>query len=236
VVKKRTVALLFRCASLALVLAGILSNFLRIGADETVNFSSFSLFMYYTIQSNLLALVLFGMLTVRTVRDLRKRGLEGHCGYFPRFSMIVAIDLLLTLVGFWVLLAPQAFAMDGAYYMASFPNLMAHLVTPLLCLADYFLFAQPGHLKYGDVYKVLIYPLSYVAFVTVAGVCGYTYRQPAVDGGIMHYPYFFLDWERLGARVILFCGALILFFLLLSHCLYWLDRKRCRAAEQTKEP
>jgi hypothetical protein len=223
-IKNKTAALVFRSASLIFVAAGIFAN-LRLAVGSA---HPFSMLMFYTIQSNLLALALFALLTVRTAKELRA---PGGCSFYPRLSMVVAVDLLVTLVGFWALLAPMAFTMaDTGFQMWSFANLAAHLFTSLLCLADYLLFAQPGKLKYRNIYSAVIYPLAYVGFVTAAGFGGYTYAMPTEDGGAMHFPYFFLDWERLGAKVLLFVGVLVAFFVLLGHGLFWLDKARAKRA------
>lgn len=181
-------------------------------------------YMYYTIQSNLLALILFGMLLVRTIKGLRSGGAAGSASYFPRFEMVCVIDLLLTMLVYWVMLAPGAFSMSGGFDLWGFDNLTVHMITPLLCIADYVLFADSGHLKYRDVYYVTIFPLSYVAYSSIAGLLGYVYRTTA-DGVAVRFPYFFYDFDTIGAQSFLYISALVLFFLLISHGLYWLDKK-----------
>lgn len=180
--------------------------------------------MYYTIQSNILALVLFGILFAKTVMAYRQDGRFGKTGYFPRFEMICAVDLLLTFFVYWLVLVPQAFSMGGDNGLFSFGNLSVHLVTPLLCFADYILFAEPHHLKYRDVYGILIFPLAYVAFTAAAGFTGYVYGV-AADGAPVRFPYFFLDFDRIGIMVFAYIAALAAVFLVISHLLYLLDRK-----------
>jgi len=139
--------------------------------------------------------------------------------------MVCVVDLLVTLIVYWTLLAPGAFSMSENAKLWSFGNLSVHLFTPLLCLIDYILFAESGSLKYSDVYAILIFPLSYVAFSTVAGFSGYIYRTSSIDGSPVRFPYFFMDYDQLGLRAILYIGGLIAAFLVLSHAFYFLDRK-----------
>ena len=121
-------------------------------------------------KSNLLVVALLAMLVARTAISLRD-GDRGSSGCFPRFEMVCAVDVLVTFIVFWALLAGSL----EADYLLSFENLAVHTVTPLLCLADYLLFTEPRHLRYRDIYLTCIYPLLYVAFVTIAGFAGHVY-------------------------------------------------------------
>lgn len=218
-IRNRLFALIFRICAFVFALVGVLSH---------VNLASGfnpGMFMYYTIQSNWLAVILFGLLVYRTAKGLKQDGKTGNAGYFARFEMVCVIDLLLTLIVYWAMLAPQAFAMGSEFSLWTFENLSVHMVTPLLCLVDYLLFAPSGHMKYRDVYYVLIYPLFYVVFSSVAGLLGYSYRISSVDDLPVRFPYFFFDYDRIGAQSILYILGLVAFFLVLSHGLYWFDKK-----------
>lgn len=219
VIRDRRVALAFRVFSIVFILVGLIdeTNVLEGNLNPGV-------MLYYTIQSNILGLILFALLAFKTWKALRHDGPIGKTGFFPRFEMVCVIDLLLTLVVFWVLLAPRSFTMDGEYNLWTFSNFAVHLVTPLLCLVDYVLFAETKHLKYRDVYAVLIFPLLYVVFSSLLGLTGYEYRISADDGLPVHYPYFFFDYDRVGVMSLAYMGVLVAFFLVLSHLLYLVDR------------
>jgi hypothetical protein len=59
---------------------------------------------------------------------------------------------------------------------------------------------------------------------SLAGLLGYVYRVNP-DSTPVRFPYFFYDFDQIGAQSFLYIGALIVFFLLLSHGFYWLDQK-----------
>ncbi|MDR2202424.1 MAG: Pr6Pr family membrane protein [Clostridiales bacterium] len=183
-----------------------------------------AMFMYYTIQSNVLALALFGVLTVLTARALVRDGKRGKTGYLARFEMVCTIDLLLTLTAYWALLAPTLFKMNADYNQWSFANLSVHLFAPLFCLIDYILFAPNDSLKYRDVFFVLIFPFFYILFSAIAGLSGYVYAFDAV-GVPSRAPYFFIDWFATGAMPLIYILALVVFFLIISHILYLLDKR-----------
>ncbi|MDR0784085.1 MAG: Pr6Pr family membrane protein [Propionibacteriaceae bacterium] len=212
VVQDRRLALAFRVGAL-LVAAVALGR--QVGLFRGT-FSPRAL-MFYTIQSNLLAIILFTILVVATIRGLRQ-GPRGEASYLRRLTMVVTIDLLVTLVVFWGLLAPNL----GLGFLLSFDNIAVHTLVPLLCLTDYIVFSKPGQLKYRDVYYACIFPLFYVLFVNIAAVAGYVYH---FDDETTRFPYFFLDFDRLGLGVIAYIGAILVVFLGLAHLTYLLDRK-----------
>lgn len=219
-IQDRRIALVYRGAAFLFVLAGL---FVMLGVFEGE--ARPSQLMYYTIQSNILILAMFGILFARTLKGLRQDGKTGSAGYYKAFEMVCFIDILLTLLVYWVMLVPTAFSMGMAFYLFSFANLAVHLVTPVLCFVDYILFTPSARLRYRDIYKVLIFPLSYVVFTTITGFAGYVFRISRDDGLPVRFPYFFFDYDRLGAKAFLYIAALVVFFLLITHGLYFLDKK-----------
>ena len=213
-------ALAFRIGALTFAVAGVTA---QIGVFKGA--VSFGSFMYYTIQSNLLVVALFAMLVVRTAISLRD-GDQGSSGWFPRFEMVCAADVLVTFIVFWALLAGGL----EADYLLSFENLAVHTVTPLLCLADYLLFTKPRHMRYRDVYLTCIYPLFYAAFVTIAGFAGHVYYYTTASAFSsrlipVRFPYFFLDFDRIGNMVFAYIAGISVFVILLGHGIYLLDAK-----------
>jgi hypothetical protein len=222
-IQNKIFALVFRILSFGFTLSGLV-DITGILAGE---FNP-KMMMYYTNQSNLLALILFAILTYKTAQDIRRTGARGNAGYMSRFEMVCVINLMLTLIVFWVFLAPSMFSMDSPLPLNSFRNLAVHLIVPLLCLIDYILFSAPGHLKYRDIYLVPIFPLAYVLFSTVAGLSGYVYQEAGPDNSPVHFPYFFIDWYQNGARCLIYILAMTVVFLFFTHILYWVDRARSR--------
>ena len=224
-IQDRRFALYFRLCAFLFAVAGLLKQIGVFGG--TINFSSF---MYYTIQSNLLAILFFAYLTIRTAKGLQE-GRKGNVGWYSRLGMVCAVDLLVTLIVFWALLAPQDIDPN---YLWTFENIAVHTITPLLCLLDYIFFSNNHSLKYRDVYYVCIFPMCYVIFTSIAGLMGYVYYYVGVVSDPfssyiksvpVRFPYFFLDYDRLGMMALIYIGVILVFFLLLSHIIYWIDHK-----------
>ena len=228
----RRSALIFRLCAFLFAATGLMRH---IGIFRGVFFPG--AFMYYTIQSNLLAVVFFGILVVKSAMGMRE-GRYGSAGCCPRLSLVVAVDLLVTLFVFWALLVPQGL---DPKYLLSFDNIAVHTVTPLLCLLDYLLFSQPRSLRYRNIYLVCILPGAYVLFTIIARFAGYVYRYTGYLGidntgsAPVRFPYFFLDFDMLGPLVLAYMGLILVFFLLLGHILYGYNQRasRPKASELT---
>jgi hypothetical protein len=215
-VKNRMYALIFRLAAFCACLYGVL--------DTTGVFrgqGNGGMLLYYTSESNVLVTLMFAALAVRTAVDIIAHGSRGPASYFERLSAIVMLAITVTMLIFWVLLAPSITDLN---FLSSYLNLQIHLFTPLLMIIDYFCFATPGKLKRSDPLLFALIPLAYFIQATILGFSGFIYR-PTV-GAESHFPYFFLDFYQLGPLVFVYCLPILAFFVGLAYGLLWLDRWR----------
>jgi hypothetical protein len=206
--RNRRLVLGFRVSALVVTMVGLA---LQVSLFEGL--LSLRSFMSYTAQSNLLAVVLFAILTVRTVYG-RRVGRPRDPPWCSRLVMVVSVDLLVTLVVFWTLLAPLA----NASYLLGIENLLVHTVTPLAPLADFLLFSSAGQVKYRDVYYACIFPLSYLTGVVGVALSGRVYYL--IADTTVRFPYFFLDFDLLGWTALQYLVSLLGVFLVASHLVY----------------
>jgi len=215
-IKNKKIALFFRSAAVLIAAAGLID---LCGVFQGMFYVN--VLYYYTAQSNIMAIVLFLMLIVKTVSGIRNDETDSAC-YFPRFSMICTINVLLTFVVFWILLVPQ---LAGILPLWTFSNLAVHAITPLLCLVDYILFSKPRRLKYRDVYYVTIFPICYLIGSSIAGLAGHDYAISNTDGAPVRFPYFFYDFDRIGLLALAYIAGIVIFFLIIGHIFYLIDKK-----------
>ena len=99
---------------------------------------------------------------------------------------IFTVSIAITGIIFCALLAP--FAEDG-YNPWSFNSILAHVVTPLLSIVDFFV--DDFHLVLGKrhLFATVIPPLVYFVFALIMGACGVDFGQGET------YPYFFMDFN-----------------------------------------
>jgi len=216
-IKSKQVALVYRVTAMIIAYAGLLA---LLGVFQGAFY--INVLYYYTAQSNIMAIILFVLLTAKTTIGIlrnKKDEKETAC-YFPRFSMICSINVMITFVVFWVLLVPQ---LAGIFPLWTFSNLAVHAITPLLCLIDYILFSEPRRLKYRDVYYVVIFPLCYMAASSIAGLAGHVYGISPADGAPVRFPYFFYDFDRIGLMSLVYITGIVIFFLIISHIFYFIN-------------
>jgi hypothetical protein len=182
----------------------------------------------YTIQSNILTAVFFGILLVKTL--LKKNGGESPAastekpyGFFPRLSMIVTLTIFVTMVIYWSILAPISFNEGGMRKLIAPNNLAIHLIVPLLMLADYIMFTKRGMLRKYDPLLGIIIPYIYLLEVMPIALT-HTVRYDSI-GNDSYYPYIFLDIDRFGAWVFLMIAAITLFFLVIAFIWQRFDNK-----------
>jgi hypothetical protein len=216
----RIFALCYRGAAFIACLVGVLDT-VGVFRGEIKG----EMLLFYTTESNVLVVIMLGILLARTAIDLKNKGRYGSSSYFERLSAIVALAITVTMLIFWGLLAP---IMTDPSYLLSYSNLQIHLVTPLLMILDFFIFAVPGKLKKQDPLFFAIVPLAYFAQATILGFSGFTYEVLARDGGVHYFPYFFIDFYETGVWVFAYVAALTVFFIGLAYLLLWLDHVRAR--------
>lgn len=136
-----------------------------------------TVFMYFTIQSNLaIALIcatgLFLMLRGKAVSRLR---------YIIKFVGTVSITL--TGAVFCFVLAPTLG--DAAW---NIQNILTHVVVPAAAISDFFVTGISGSIQKRSTFLVIIPPLLYVIYAAIGFVCNWQFAPG------YNYPYFFLNW------------------------------------------
>ena len=187
--------------------------------------------MTFTVQSNILVIVLFVILLIKTI--LYKDGdskSEKPFGFFPRASAFIAFAISVTMMVYWAILLPSNFDSIGLAGMFEFNNLTMHLLVPLFMIVDYILFNERGQLKKYDPFLCIIIPYIYMVEVLPLGAM----RLISFDSiGIhSHYPYIFLDIDKFGAGVILMVVGITLFFIIAMTIWQRIDNKLAKKANR----
>jgi len=183
--------------------------------------------MMYTIQSNILTAVFFGILLAKTIlrvccSEQQPESPEKPYGFFPRLSAVVTLAIFVTMLIYWLILVPTTPGTGIRRFLAP-DNLAVHLITPLLMLADYLIFTSRGKLKKYDPLLCAIIPYIYLAQVMTLGLT----RTVKYDfmGSDSHFPYIFLDVDKFGAWVILMVAGITIIFLGIAFSWRYLDKK-----------
>lgn len=165
---------------------------------------------YYTLLSNLLCFVYF----------LADGIAVAACGHdiLPRFKGALTMGITVTGLVYHVMLSGIGFSMQSAMAAA---NQLLHTFVPLMALLDWLLFDRKGRYRSSDPLLWVLLPDIYFVYATLRGFLG---GPVSVFPGGSRFPYFFMDYDLLGWRVLLYVAALHLFFILLGYLFYGIDR------------
>ena len=139
--------------------------------------SGSTVFMYFTIQSNLLiALVcLIGLCFI-----FMKKGANN---IWLIIKLVSTIAITLTGLVFCFVLAPTLGAQ--AWNPA---NILTHVIVPICAIIDFFIIGLDSSYKKRDVLFVIIPPLLYAIYAGIGYANNWEFSKDT------NYPYFFLNW------------------------------------------
>jgi hypothetical protein len=206
---KHTVALIYRILLAVVALTGIIFNLIGRDILET--------FIFFTIQSNTLALII---ITVNLVFMIKKKAMHEKAPILLTIKAIITMNLLITFIGFHFLLRPTMIGDDPDGYLTSVENILLHYVVPIMMIIDYLIFDPKGYLTIKKVPLFLIYPYAYLIFAIVRATFG-----GVIEAVGSRYPYFFLDVDYLGFGIIYYVLGMTVFFGLLGVIFTLIDKR-----------
>ena len=160
-----------------------------------------NVFAFFTILSNLIVGVAFGLLAADPHRT-------GRLAWVLVLDAVVAIAV--TGIVYNLVLA-QVTHPQGLHQVA---NVLCHMITPLVAVVGWLVFGPRGLLDRDVVLLSAVYPLAWLVFTLVRGAV------------ITWYPYPFVDVVALGyARVAINCVVVAVLFLGLGLGALALDRR-----------
>lgn len=166
----------------AVLLLGVLGQWVSIRQHH---FMSGNHFLYYTNLTNVLIILLMAVLILYDWKANRIGKPVEVPGWLQQARFILTTAILLTFVGFSLLLIPLV----DRDYLLSPSNLLVHNAVPLLTGVDYVLFS--GRDKQPRLLTALAGPAVYVLFALALALGGHRFHGSVA-------PYYFLDYEKLG--------------------------------------
>lgn len=167
----------------SLVLKGLVALSAAVGvflsalASKDAFMGGSRVFMYFTIQSNIVIAIL---LLLGAVFLLRRRKLP-NAWYIVKFVGTVSITLTGVVLTF--VLAPTL-----GRYAWNLQNVLTHVVVPVAAILDFFVTGPYGDIPKRDVLLVTLPPLAYAVYAGIGYAAGWEFA------GGTRYPYFFLNW------------------------------------------
>ena len=182
---------------------------------------------YFTLQTNIFSVLLFGYLAGKTLLRHGKTKKWEVVQANHSLHLACTVYITVTMLGFWLVLAPLTGINPHPALLAD--TMLLHTVTPLLAVADYLLFAEHGGLQKREIFKWMAYPVGYLLSVTVLSrLIRQPYYSFRLEGQLVElwYPYPFLDPQVMGGTgVALAVAGLAAVFVLLSLLFLKIDQK-----------
>lgn len=148
-----------------------------LGAGRGTFMGGSSVLMYYTIQSNILMvlLCLAGACLLISGKEISSRW------YVIKY--VGTLTITVTGAVFCLILAPTM----GAQAWNPV-NIYTHVIVPIACILDFFVVVVDASIRKRNVFYITIPPLLYVIYAGIGYVLGWEWA-PGIN-----YPYFFLNW------------------------------------------
>ncbi len=135
-----------------------------------------SVFMYFTIQSNIAIALVSIIGLVLMIKKIENR-------FWEILRLVFTVSITLTGFVFCFVLAPT---MGKTAWRIQ--NVLTHVVSPISAIVDFFLYRTKIIHKKSDTFYVIIPPLCYAIYAGIGYVLKWEFAPNT------YYPYFFLNW------------------------------------------
>ena len=217
-IKNRTAQLIYQTIYLTLGLVGIVAS---LGIFDNINTIRWDFYVHFTNISNFLCISVMLTALIQTA----KKKEDSYVSAVPLLKFIGMLGILLTFLVFNIMLAgaegrdPQANWRIG--------SLLAHVVLPVMYIADWFLFYERKQSKWYYPVASIAFPLAYVIFLLIQAIIlkfDTSILIPTTTTPLI-YPYFFVNLETQGVPgVLMWIGILSVAFVAVGFAFFGLDR------------
>jgi len=178
-------------------------------------------FLYFTIISNIVCVIFFGILLIKTIYDIKNNGIYGSSNVLFHIRGEILISILLTMSVYHFILIPYALNINP-YQSLKLVDIFFHYVMPMLTLFDWILFDEKGKFKWYDPLIWTIGPYIYLVIIFVQSGMNNIAR---VEANIGKYVYAFLDVDVIGiSNVTINILCLTIAFIVIGYLIYGFDK------------
>lgn len=202
---KRNLVIAFRLTMAGLSLAGVALQF---GIVVQTNFGLVDFFSYFTNLTNIFASVVFIIGAIRLARGYKTNDVDVAIrGGSVVYMVFVGVVFNTLLVG------------ADLGDLEPWVNTVHHLVMPIAVLVDWLVWPPRSRISLRTALLWMIFPVVYVVYSLIRGAIM----------GFYAYPFFNPDANGGYGGVALYCGAMLVAFVLLALAVRWLANLRVKA-------
>ena len=214
----RTAQLIYQSFYCALGLVGIFASF---GIFDDYTMFRWDFYVHFTNLSNYFCIAIMVAQLVQTA----KKKEDSYVTIVPVLKFIGVLAILLTFVVFNTLLAGAADRDPQLNWRVG--SLLAHVVLPIMFVADWFLFRERGKVKWYYPIACAGFPLTYMVFIFIQAAILKFDTSILIPGTKtpLIYPYFFVNLETQGvAGVAKWAVLLLVAFMAVGYLFYGIDK------------
>jgi hypothetical protein len=217
-IKNRTTQLIFQTVYCTLALVGCVAC---LGIFDDIKMIRWDFYVYFTNISNFLC---FGVMLTALIQTAKKKE-DGFVTSTPLLKFIGMLGILLTFLVFNIMLAGEEGRDPQLNWRIG--SILFHVILPIMYVADWFLFYERKNCKWYYPLSSVGFPLGYAIFLLIhAAILNFDSSILTPTGkGILIYPYFFVNIDKLGVPgVLMWIGILSVVFVAVGYLFYGLDR------------
>ena len=216
--KNRTAQLIFQTVYCTLGFVGCVAS---LGIFDNIHLIRWDFYVHFTNISNYFCIGVMLTALIQTA----KRKEDGFVTAAPMLKFIGMLAILLTFLVFNIMLAGAEGRDPQANWRVS--SLLAHVVLPIMYIADWFLFYERRNTKWYYPIVSVAFPFAYILFLLIhatilkfdSSILIPTTTTPLI------YPYFFVNLETQGVSgVLMWIGILFVAFMAVGFLFFGLDR------------
>ncbi len=217
-IKNRTAQLIFQTIYCTLGLVGCVAS---LGIFDNIQMIRWDCYVHFTNISNYFCLA---VMLVGLIQTARKKE-DSYVSAVPILKFIGMLGILLTFLVFNIMLAGAEGRDPQANWRVG--SLLAHVLLPILYIADWFLFYERKQSKWYYPIASIAFPLAYVIFLLIQAIIlnfDSSILIPNTTTPLI-YPYFFVNLETQGVSgVLMWIGILSVAFVAVGYLFFGLDR------------
>ena len=217
-IRNRTAQLIYQTIYCTLGVVGCIAS---LGIFDNINMIRWDFYVHFTNISNYFCLAIMFAGLIQTI----KKKEDSYVSAASMLKFIGVLGILLTFLVFNIMLAgapgrdPQANWRIG--------SLLAHVVLPIMYIADWFLFYERKKCKWYYPIASISFPIAYVIFLLIQAIIlnfDSSILIPTTTTPLI-YPYFFVNLETQGVGgVLMWIAILSVAFVAVGFAFFGLDR------------
>jgi hypothetical protein len=216
-IKNRTVQLMYQTAYCTIAFIGTIAS---LGIFDDITNIRWDFYVHFTNISNFFC---FGVMIACLIQTIKKTE-DSYVSTNPVIKFMGMLGIILTFLVFNIMLAGAEGRDPQLNYRVG--SLAFHVVLPIMYVLHWVLFYERKKVRWTYPLFAILFPLTYVILIFIQAIILKFDTSILIPNSTtpLIYPYFFLNIETQGPKVILWILALLVGFVALGYGFYGIDK------------